>query len=163
MGLEHGPATLRRAEPSDLGPLLELINGYADRGLLLRRSEASLRSRLGGFVVALRETAHGEAVVGCGALEHLGPGLGEVRSLAVRAEAAGRGVGRSIVRRLLERARERGLLEVLALTRRPSFFEALGFVATRRERFTEKLETDCRRCPRNHSCDEVALVASLRR
>jgi amino-acid N-acetyltransferase len=57
--------------------------------------------------------------------------------------------------------RARGLVEVLALTRRPSLFAALSFVATRRERFTEKLETDCRHCPRNHCGDEVAIVAVI--
>jgi amino-acid N-acetyltransferase len=151
--------TLRTAQSSDVGALLELINGYAERGLLLWRSETSLRARLADFVVAVQETADGEEAVGCGALERLGPGLGEVRSLAVRPDAAGRGVGHGIVRRLLQGARGLGLVEVLALTRRASFFEALSFVATRRERFTDKLETDCRHCPRNHCCDEVAMVA----
>jgi hypothetical protein len=77
--------TLRAAESSDVGALLGLINGYAERGLLLWRGEASLRARLRDFVVAVQETADGEEVVGCAALAHLGPGLGEVRSLAVRA------------------------------------------------------------------------------
>jgi N-acetylglutamate synthase-like GNAT family acetyltransferase len=44
------------------------------------------------------------------------------------------------------------------LTRRVSFFEALGFTVTRRELFLDKLQTDCRDCPLNQSCDETALV-----
>jgi amino-acid N-acetyltransferase len=152
------PIDLRAALASDAEALLRLINGYASRGLLLWRSEASLLSSLSDFVVAARRTARGEQVVGCGALAHLGPGLGEVRSLAVAAEASGRGVGRRIVGRLLSDASEHGLREVLALTRHPSFFQALGFVVTRRERFPEKLRADCARCPRDLRCDEVALV-----
>jgi amino-acid N-acetyltransferase len=151
--------TLRPAEASDLGALLALINGYAARGLLLRRSEASLRAALGDFAIAARQTADGEEIVGCGALAHLGRGLGEVRSLAVRADAAAQGIGRRIVVRLLQAARARGLVRVLALTRRPSFFAALGFAPTRREWFPEKIRADCGRCPRNLSCDEVAMVA----
>jgi N-acetylglutamate synthase-like GNAT family acetyltransferase len=146
---------LRRAREEDVAPLLALINGYADRGMLLRRSEESLRSRLEDFTVAV---GPGGEVVGCGALTVLGPGLGEVRSLAVREDHAGRGIGRSIVEHLLDEAGRRGFDEVLALTRRPSFFEALGFSVTRRERFLDKLMVDCKACPMNLCCDETAMV-----
>jgi amino-acid N-acetyltransferase len=134
--------------------LLALINGFADRNLLLPRSEASLLARLGDFTVAVEDGA----VVGCGALSALGPGVGEVRSLAVREDHAGRGVGHRIVERLLEQARERRFGEVLALTRRVSFFEQLGFTVTRRERFQDKIEVDCKACPMNLCCDETAMV-----
>jgi amino-acid N-acetyltransferase len=145
---------LRKARERDVAPLLALINGYAERGLLLARSEESLRSRLSDFSVA---EAAGE-LVGCGALSELGPGLGEVRSLAVRADKTGRGIGRRIVQRLLEEAAERGFAEVLALTRSVPFFESLGFAVTRRERFLDKLKADCQACPLNLCCDEVAMV-----
>jgi N-acetylglutamate synthase-like GNAT family acetyltransferase len=146
---------LRKAREADVAPLLALINGYADRGLLLRRSEESLCSRLEDFTVAVDL---GGEVIGCGALSVLGPGLGEVRSLAVREDHAGRGLGRRIVEHLLGEATERGFDEVLALTRRPSFFEALGFSVTRRERFLDKLMVDCKACPMNLCCDETAMV-----
>jgi amino-acid N-acetyltransferase len=146
---------LRKARKEDVAPLLALINGYAERGLLLRRSEESLRSRLEDFTVAV---AGDGAIVGCGALTELGPGLGEVRSLAVREDHAGQGLGHRIVEHLLGEAARRGFDEVLALTRRPSFFEALGFAVTRRERFLEKLMVDCRACPMNLCCDETAMV-----
>ena len=146
---------LRRAREADVPRLLALINGYAERGLLLRRSEESLRSRLEDFTVALG--ADGE-IVGCGALTELGPGLGEVRSLAVREDQAGRGLGHRIVEHLLNEAARRGFDEVLALTRRPSFFEALGFSVTRRERYLDKLMVDCKACPMNLCCDETAMV-----
>ena len=150
---------LRDAEERDVSPLLALINGYADRGMLLRRTEESLRKALPDFVVATRTGPDGkEEIVGCGALTMLGQLLGEVRSLAVRPDLAGQGLGRRIVEHLLERARERGYAEVLALTRRTSFFDALGFEVTRRERFLDKLMVDCAACPLNLCCDEVAMV-----
>jgi len=145
----------RRAVEPDVPALLALINGYAERGLLLRRSEESLRSRLEDFTVAVDAAG---AIVGCGALTELGPGLGEVRSLAVREDQAGLGIGHRLVERLLDEAAERGFREVLALTRRPSFFEALGFAVTRRERFLDKLMVDCKACPMNLCCDETAMV-----
>lgn len=145
---------LRKARGADLAQMLELINGYAARDLLLYRTKASVRGRLGDFVVAVE----GDEVVGCAALTALGPGLGEVRSLAVREDHAGHGLGRRIVERLLEEATERGFVEVLALTRRVTFFEALGFEVTRRERFMGKLAADCAACPMNLRCDETAMV-----
>jgi amino-acid N-acetyltransferase len=145
---------MRKAGERDVLPLLQLINGYAERGLLLRRTEGSLRAVLSDFTVA---EEHGE-VVGCGALTELGPGLGEVRSLAVREDHAGRGLGRAIVEGLLQEAAQRGFVEVLALTRRVSFFEGLGFGVTRRERFLDKLMVDCQACPMNLCCDETAMV-----
>jgi len=145
---------LRDAGEADVAALLALINAYADRGLLLPRSEASVRSRLDDFVVA----EEAGKLVGCGALSALGPGLSEVRSLAVRQDQAGKGVGHRVVELLLERARDQGCREVLALTRRVSFFEALGFAVARRERFLDKLEADCRACPLNLCCDEIAMV-----
>ena len=146
---------LRRAREADVAPLLALINGYADRGLLLRRSEESLRAQLDDFTVAVDAD---DEVIGCGALTVLGPGLGEVRSLAVREDQTGRGTGHRIVEHLLDEAGQRGFDEVLALTRRPSFFEALGFSITRRERFLDKLMVDCKACPLNLCCDETAMV-----
>jgi hypothetical protein len=62
------------------------------------------------------------------------------------------------VEHLLGWAGPRGFEQVLALTRRVSFFEALGFVRTERERFLDKLQTDCQHCPLNLCCDETALV-----
>lgn len=149
---------LRPARETDVAPLLTLINGYAERQLLLRRSEESLRARLGDFLVAERATE----VVGCGALSELGPGLGEVRSLAVRSDQTGRGVGHALVERLVDWAHERGFTQVLSLTRRVSFFQALGFEITDRRLFEEKLRSDCQTCPLNLCCDETALVQPVR-
>lgn len=145
---------LRKASEADVPALLDLINGYAERGLLLVRTEASIRARLADFTVA----EVGGAVAGCAALTELGPGLAEVRSLAVRDDLAGRGIGHALVEALMAEAGRRGFHEVLALTRRTSFFEALGFQATRRERFLDKLMVDCQTCPMNLCCDETAMV-----
>jgi len=145
---------LRKAQDADVPALFRLINGYARRNLLLPRTEPSLQARLGDFLVA---EANGE-VVGCGALSPLGPGLGEVRSLAVRADHAGHGLGSRIVRALMDQAVEQGLLEVLSLTRHVSLFASLGFTVTRRERFLDKLAADCVACPMNSNCDETALL-----
>lgn len=149
-----GRLRLRAALARDVPALLALINGHAARGLLLPRTEVSLRRKLGDFTVA----EGGGRLVGCGALSELGPGLGEVRSLAVAEDAGGHGVGHALVQRLMEQAAGRGFREVLAMTRRGSFFARLGFTVTERERFADKLRVDCAACAKNLCCDEVAMV-----
>jgi N-acetylglutamate synthase-like GNAT family acetyltransferase len=148
------PVTLRRARAADVPELLALINGYAHRGLLLPRSEPSLRERLEDFTVVEVEGR----LAGCGALSALGTGLGEVRSLAVAEDQNGLGLGHLLVDHLLEEAARRGFRQVLALTRRQHFFRRLGFAVTERERYLDKLRADCAACPRNTCCDETAMV-----
>jgi amino-acid N-acetyltransferase len=126
---------LRKAAESDVPALLALINGYAEQGLLLSRTEASLRAGLADFTVA---EVDGQ-VAGGAALTEL---------------------GRALVVHLVAEAGRRGFHEVLALTRRTSFFAALGFQATRRERFLDKLMVDCQTCPLNLCCDETAMVCT---
>lgn len=144
---------LREASERDVPSVLALINDYAHRNLVLARTEESLRARLADFAVA---EIDGE-VVGCCALSELGPGLGEIRSLAVRTDMNSRGIGRRIIEHHMARAWSRGFVEVLALTRRVSLFERLGFHVTRRERFLDKLATDCKACPLSLCCDEIAV------
>jgi len=146
--------SLRQARAADVPALLALINGYASQGLLLPRTEEALRQRLDDFTVA--EVAG--RLAGCAALSELGPGLGEVRSLAVAEDQAGLGLGHALVDQLLNEASERGFSAVLALTRRRSFFERLGFTVTERERYLDKLRVDCAACPMNTCCDETAMV-----
>jgi amino-acid N-acetyltransferase len=109
------------------------------------------------FHVAVRD----RDVVACGALRLLWDDLGEVRSLAVRADHHGRGLGTALVARVLEDARALSLPRVIALTRDPAFFERSGFAAVPRDTLPRKVWTDCVRCPRRHACDEVAVVIDL--
>ncbi len=66
-----------------------------------------------------------------------------------------------MLEQLVAEARAHGLAEVLALTRKPTFFQKLGFVAAEREHFPLKVWADCARCPRQNCCDEIAVVLRL--
>lgn len=65
----------------------------------------------------------GETLAGCGAIKHLGQAHGELKSMRVAPAYRGRGVGRSILRRLLEEARSRGYSRVSLETGRPEPFQ----------------------------------------
>ena len=76
----------------------------------------------GGFVAE-----HQGQIVGFAALEVYSKKLAELRSLAVAEGYRGRGVGRQLVTACVERARERNILEVMAITSSEEFFRSCGF------------------------------------
>src|ERR1700738_2310226 len=94
----HANATveLRKAQMSDIAPLLQLINSYAAMGIMLPRTEFEISEHIRDFSVAYS----GGRLVGCGALHFYSPTTGELRSLAVDQSAIAHGVGRRIVESL---------------------------------------------------------------
>ncbi|MBI5709413.1 MAG: argininosuccinate lyase [Candidatus Eisenbacteria bacterium] len=148
---------LRRATPQDVPGIARLMAGYVAQGVLLPRPVGELYQCVREFHVALTD---GE-VVACAALRLLWSDLGEVRSLAVRSDHHGNGLGAQLVARALDDARALALPRVIALTREVAFFERCGFVSAGRDALPRKVWTDCVRCPRRHACDEVAVVLDL--
>lgn len=151
------PAVVRKASLADIGPLLQLINGYAAKGVMLPRTEFDLCENIRDFSVAYE----GDRLVGCGALHFYSPQTAEVRSLAVDPEAAGKGVGRAIVEALAEEAVEFGLDAIFAFTYVTGFFARLGFDQVERGLLPLKAWKDCSRCPKFQSCDEIAVLRVL--
>ena len=149
---------LRRARPADIRRMLALMEPHVASEDLLPRTPLDLLNRLDEFL--LLEAPRRE-LVALGALYRYGSGLAEIRSLAVAAGREERGFGRLIVASLLDKARADGLARVIALTRKPEFFERLGFARTRLELLPEKVTQDCRLCPRRERCDETAVIVEL--
>ena len=159
--------TIRRARPDDVPGIAGVIADYVMQGVLLPRPVSELYQCVREFHVVTRDggapggAGSGSAVVACAALRLLWGDLGEVRSLAVRPDHHGLGLGAALVRRVLDDARDLALPRVIALTREVGFFERCGFVVQQREHLPRKVWTDCVRCPRRHACDEVAVVCDL--
>ncbi len=149
---------IRRATVADIPGIAAVMAGYVADGSLLPRSSGELYRSVREFHVALDADAR---VVACAALRVLWDDLGEVRSLAVVPEAHGQGLGRILVERVLDDARELGLGRVIALTREVKFFERVGFQVAQRESMPRKVWTDCVACPRRHACDEIAVEIEL--
>jgi amino-acid N-acetyltransferase len=148
---------LRPARAADVEPMRELIDRYAQDDRMLSRSRDFLLEHLRDFVVA----EDGDEFLGCCALAVLTPELAEVRSLAVRPEASGRGVGKALVEDCLAEARRLGLRRVFALTLVPEFFERCGFTLTSLGRLPEKSASECPVCPKRSACDEHAMLLHL--
>jgi amino-acid N-acetyltransferase len=66
-------------------------------------------------------------VVGCGALHVMWEDLAEIRTLAVRPEAKGLGVGSALLESLVEDARRLGVERLFCLTFEVDFFTRHGF------------------------------------
>ncbi len=69
----------------------------------------------------------GERIVGFAALEIYSSKLGEVRSLAVDPAYQRHGIGKTLVQACIDRARERHVFEIMAVTSSDEFFRRCGF------------------------------------
>lgn len=115
---------VRLAASADVPQIVALVNGFAEQGLMLPRTEDDVLRDLPSYVVA---ATPGGRVLACAALSEYSPSLAEVSSVAVAAEAHGRGLGSRVVLAVERVARLRDLEEVFALSLSPRFFRSLGY------------------------------------
>jgi amino-acid N-acetyltransferase len=118
--------TIRRARTSDVGAVRRLLDGYVGERILLGKPTVTLYEDIQEFWVAERD-ADAE-VVACGALHVMWEDLAEVRTLAVRPELRGKGVGHQLLAKLLQTARWLGVRRIFCLTFEVDFFAKHGFV-----------------------------------
>ena len=149
---------VQRAAVADVRAIHELVNGFARNGEMLPRTLAEIYESLRDFSVV----RDGETLVGCGALHVMWEDLAEVRSLAVREERQGQGLGALLARAHLREAKQLGLSTVFALTYRPAFFERLGFQQADVMTLPRKVWNECYRCPKFPTCNEIAVVLDLK-
>jgi len=149
--------SIRPARVEDVDQMRLLISRYAREDRMLERTRDFLVEHLRDFFVADDD---GE-FQGCCALAVLTGDLAEIRSLAVRPEASGRGIGKALVDACVAEARRLGLRRVFALTLVPDFFERCGFTLVSLGRLPEKSAAECPVCPKRFACDEQAMLINL--
>ena len=149
---------VRKAVMRDIRPILDLINGYAARGIMLPRTEFEMSEAIRDFSVV---TLDGK-LLGCGALHFYSPTVAEIRSLAVHEHAKTHGVGRRLVEALCVEAEVYELDAVFAFTYVVEFFNKVGFSVVERGMLPLKAWKDCLRCPKFQACDEIAVLRILR-
>ena len=155
--MKKARVTLRSADTADAKKLHAIITANLEEGHLLPRTLSELTVRAGRFVVAVR----GRKVVGCAELAPLSAHVAEVRSLAVDKSARGGRVGVMIVDELRRRARREGFEKLCAFTHAPSYFIHMGFSIVPHLWLTEKIYTDCVKCPHFRQCGQYAMVVPL--
>jgi len=115
--------TIRPARTSDVKQIRSIIDTFAAPGKMLEKETVTLFESVQEFVVAV----DGDQVVGCGALHVLWEDLAEVRTVAVKENFHGQGVGHKIIEAIVERAHEVGVKRIFCLTFQTEFFGKHGF------------------------------------
>ena len=147
----------RKATFKDVEAIVKVVNDYAQQGVMLSRSRNTIYETLREYILAEQD---GD-IVGVGAIHLVWDELAEIRSLAVVPSGVKTGVGRVIVEKLTEEARELGVKTLFALTYQPGFFAKLGFHEVPKETLSHKVWKECINCPKFPHCDEIAVVKEL--
>ena len=148
---------VRKAKPSDAEAIYSLVSSYAQKGLLLPRSVGSIYEHIRDFWVYEEE----DDILGCCALQIVWEDLAEIRSLAVREDRKGEGIGRKLVEACIEEARELGIRKIFSLTYATDFFKSLCFSVVDKNILPHKVWGDCVNCVKFPNCDEVAVMLEL--
>ena len=115
--------TIRSVCRDDLPAIAKFIEPVVATGKLLPRTTQELEDLLPHGFVAESD----DRIVGFAALEIYSPKMSEIRSLAVAPEFRGTGIGKQLVQRCVDRACERQVLEIMAITSNEEFFKHCGF------------------------------------
>lgn len=152
---------IRNAGFEDVPAIHALIRKNPDE--LIPRPVSDIVQNIDRFIVCESEGR----VVGIASWEIL-PELGkvtdpsvELKSVAVCEHFRGKGIGKAMVRELVERVSGLHPAKIIVLTFIPAFFRKLGFAETRKEKLMHKLYAGCINCTRYDSpftCPEVAMM-----
>jgi amino-acid N-acetyltransferase len=151
------PVNIRKAVLADIEGIYDLVNYYAERGLILPRSRHSIFETLRDYTVAEQDGC----IVGTGALTLAWDGLAEVRALTVSPQHLRSGLGLKVVSAITEEARQLGICKLFVLTYHPDFFVSAGFGEISKEELPHKVWRDCINCSKFPNCDETAMTMEL--
>jgi amino-acid N-acetyltransferase len=130
---------IRSLENADIPAILRLMEPLMRRGVLVRRNAEDIQEKKEDYAVFGIDGS----VLACGALHDWGEGQGEIAAVATDPAYADLGLGRRIVRYLIDRAAKRNFRRIFVLTTRThDWFEFLGF----RECSVESLPDKRRKC-----------------
>jgi len=146
--------TIRPAQEKDIDPIHSLISHYALQGVILERSREDIHDNLENFLVA----EDSGIVIGAATFYDYGETLKEIRSFAIDENYHGRGIGSSLLKKIVERIDRKDSTRIFTLTYKPEFFSKNGFTVVSKDDFPEKIWKDCRNCQDWDNCGETALV-----
>ena len=143
---------------ADVTSMQKLVAPYVEEGIILYRNNDEVANTIRSYTIA----RIGREIVGFAALYIYSQQLGEIRSLVVGRGHQRKGIGKKVVRALLEEGRHYGLKRILSLTFEKEFFLSLGFKEVSKEEVPEnKVWEDCIKCKLFPVCNESALIIDL--
>ncbi len=162
---------IQKAQIRDVEEIIELVNGFAARNLMLPRGPQYVYENIRDFVIAsdknvpvysiteTREVLH--LLVACGSLHVLWDDIGEIRALAIHPGYQHLGLGSKLIELMKEEARQLGLKHLFTFTLTEDFFKRLGFKRQGRDELPPKVWGECSRCPKYFKCDEIGMVLEI--
>ena len=127
---------VRPAHAGDVAAIHAIVRRYAAQGALLPRTRRDIQAAIEDYVVVVDKNRR---VLACSALSMYSGSVAEVSSVAVARSAQGKGFGSMAVRGTEAMARDRGVVELFAMTSAEAFFESLGYDRSSVEQYPEKL------------------------
>ncbi|QDV15300.1 Amino-acid acetyltransferase [Rosistilla oblonga] len=115
--------TIREATADDAAVIWEFLEPFFADRLLLRRSEEEVQVLSKHGFVAFEA----DVCIGFAAVEIYSRKLAEIQCLAVSERFRNQGIGHELVRRCAMRARELGVMEVMAISSSERFLQSCGF------------------------------------
>lgn len=147
-----------KAKLSDIASMQKLVEDEVKKGTILFRSSDEMATNIRSYILA----KEGSEILGFGALHFHAYDLGEIRSLVVSETSRGKGIGKGMVLKLLEEAKELCAKKIFTLTYEAGFFKSLGFNEIPKESLpAHKIWADCVKCKHFPICDEVALIQTI--
>jgi len=141
----------------DVEAIYNLVNNYANDGVMLARSRNMLYETLRDMIIA----EEAGKIIGVGGLHIMWDELAEVRMMAIYPDAVRQGIGAEIVEHLTKEGIVLGVKKLFTLTYQPGFFKTLGFKEIAKDKLPHKVWKECIDCPKFPDCDEVAMIKML--
>ncbi len=144
-----------KAQLCDIQEMQALVLKEVKKGTILFRSSDEMATNIRSYIIAKKENV----IIGFGALHFHAYDLGELRSLIVSDKYRGEGIGKGMVKAMLEEGKNLKVKKIFTLTYEQGFFESIGFKEIPKESLpAHKIWADCVKCKHFPVCDEVALI-----
>jgi amino-acid N-acetyltransferase len=168
---DERPIAIQKAQIRDVEEIIELVNGFAAKNLMLPRGPQYVYENIRDFVIAsdrnvpvysltkTREVLH--MIVACGSLHVLWDDIGEIRALAINPDYQHLGLGSKLVEFMKAEAIQLGIKHLFTFTLTEEFFKSLGFKRQGRDELPPKVWGECSRCPKYFKCDEIGMVLEI--
>ena len=127
--------SIRGIKSREIPDVLRLMEPLMQQGILIRRKAEDIQNKKEDYAVFVIDGQ----IRACGALHDWGEAQGEIAAIATDPAYADMGLGRSIVRYLIDKAKKQDFKRVFALTTRSQdWFESLSFRESSQESLPEK-------------------------
>ncbi len=142
----------------DIEKMQELVAEDVKNGNILDRNANEMATTIRSYTVA----RYKDQIVGFVALHVHTTTLSEIRSLIVKKEFRGKGIGKKLIQSSIKEANDLQLKQILVLTYQKKLFESFGFIEIQKESIPEtKIWADCIKCKHFPICDEISLILDI--